>query len=72
MTALLAVLLFGAALLVSIWTLVASIRSQLPRMRELLDGASVDALPAAAPVRIRLRSPAPAYRPARFPLRAAA
>ena len=67
----LAVLLFGAAFLAAIWTLVVSIRPQLPRFAELLRPAS--ALPALPPRPSRLTVRAvPARLPARLPLRAAA
>lgn len=70
MTALLAILLFGTAFLVSAWSLVASIRPQIHRYRALF--AAAPELPAAAPIRIRPRAPVPARRCAHLPLRAAA
>lgn len=67
----LAVMLFGAAFLASIWTLVMSIRPQLPRFAELLRPAS--ALPALPPrlSRVTVRA-VPAQLPARASLRVAA
>ncbi|MBC9031770.1 hypothetical protein IAG41_05140 [Sphingomonas sp. JC676] len=66
-----AVMLFGAAFLAAIWTLVASVRPQLPRFAALLRPAS--ALPVLPPrlSRVTVRA-VPARLPNRLPLRAAA
>jgi hypothetical protein len=67
----LAVMLFGGAFLAAIWTLVTSIRPQLPRFAALL--RPVSALPALPPRlgRVTVRA-VPARLPARASLRAAA
>ena len=67
----LAVMLFGAAFLAAIWTLVASIRPQLPRFAALLRPTpALPALPRRLN-RLTVRA-APARLPARTSLRAAA
>lgn len=69
----LAVMLFGAAFLAAIWTLVASIRPQLPRFAALLHPVPASALPE-LPARLsRVTIGAvPARLPKRVSLRAAA
>lgn len=67
----LALMLFSGAFLAAIWTLVTSIRPQLPRFAALL--RPVPALPALPPrlSRVTVRA-VPASLPKRMPLRAAA
>ncbi|MBN8813025.1 MULTISPECIES: hypothetical protein [unclassified Sphingomonas] len=72
MTALLTVLLFAAAFAVAGWTIFSSIAAALPRIRELTGRNIARPLPEPAQARVTLRYPAPARRPAAFPLRAAA
>jgi hypothetical protein len=72
MTALLTVLLFGAAFAVAGWTIATSIAAALPRMRELTGRTLARPLPELAPTRVTVRYSTPARRPAAFPLRAAA
>ncbi|MDG2532978.1 hypothetical protein P6144_04920 [Sphingomonas sp. HITSZ_GF] len=72
MTALLTVLLFGTAFAVAAWTIVTSIATALPRIRELTGRNLAQPLPELVPTRITVRYAAPVRRPAAFPLRAAA
>lgn len=67
----LAALLFGAAFIASLWTMFATVRAQLPRMRELLRQVPPAELPL-APSRITIRWQAPSRPVSRLPLRAAA
>ncbi len=64
-------LLLGVALLVSLWTIVTAVRSQLPRYRALFaPPPALTGLPM-RPTRVTVRW-APARVPARAPMRAAA
>lgn len=72
MTALLTVLLFGAAFALAAWTIVTSIAGALPRMRELTGLNLVQPLPELVPTRVTVRYSAPVRRAGAFPLRAAA
>ena len=69
----LTVMLFGAAFLASVWTLVASIRPQLHRYRALFTPCPPIADLPLQVTRVTVRwAPAPVAQPARMPLRAAA
>ncbi|NYT40138.1 hypothetical protein HZY97_05180 [Sphingomonas sp. R-74633] len=70
MTALLTVLLFGAAFAIAAWTIASSVAAALPRIRELTGQNA--ALPALVPTRVTVRYSAPTRRAGAFPLRAAA
>lgn len=72
MIALLTLTLFATAFAASVWTMFATIRAQMPRIRELLGApAAVAALPM-RPNRVTVRWSAPARSTARTSLRAAA